>query len=422
MQTQGISMVTSDLKSQYSTKATKADKGLFDSMMSGKNYGAKNSIRDAMDAVRPVGVKGKPMGDKIRKSVDSDKKDHVKSGKKEASSSQIKRETRAEVVVTVVMVVFQTNFQMSAEDVEDLMNQAGIALEDFAQTIQDGLLNGEGMDMLQNLVMKFHGITDKATILTEDSLTDKIHSIADQISEMLSDSTQVPDAAEQMSEGEESVTNLNVIMEKQNESESGAGTEQGSEMGTDVLSRRERQDVRSGEPAINTQFVDQLSQAYGQGDAEEVSSARQTMTRIVEQVVSQVRIRVMSSTTSMELQLHPASLGRVNLQVATSAGVSTAILTVETQAAKEALESQLITLKQTFEEQGLKVNDVEVNVSEFGLGEHNREEEQQGQQGSGGRSRRFRFDSDETESISVEEQRETEAERRDVNSVVDYTA
>ena len=211
-------------------------------------------------------------------------------------------------------------------------------------------------------------------------------------------------------------------MEKQNESESGAGTEHGSEMGTDVLSRRERQDVRSGEPAINTQFVDQLSQAYGQGDAEEVSSAQQTMTRIVEQVVSQVRIRVMSSTTSMELQLHPASLGRVNLQVATSAGVSTAILTVETQAAKEALESQLITLKQTFEEQGLKVNDVEVNVSEFGLGEHNREEEQQGQQGSGGRSRRFRFDSDETESISVEEQRETETERRDVNSVVDYTA
>ena len=414
MQTQGISMVTSDLKSQYSTKAAKADKGLFDSMMSGKNYGAENSKRDIMDAVRPVGVKGKPMGDKIRKSIDS--------GKKEASSSQIKRETRVEVVVTVVMVVFQTNFQMSAEDVEDLMNQAGIALEDFAQTIQDGLLNGEGMDMLQNLVMKFHGITDKATILTEDSLTDKIHSIADQISEMLSDSTQVPDAAEQMSEGEESVTNLNVIMEKQNESESGAGTEHGSEMGTDVLSRRERQDVRSGEPAINTQFVDQLSQAYGQGDAEEVSSAQQTMTRIVEQVVSQVRIRVMSSTTSMELQLHPASLGRVNLQVATSAGVSTAILTVETQAAKEALESQLITLKQTFEEQGLKVNDVEVNVSEFGLGEHNREEEQQGQQGSGGRSRRFRFDSDETESISVEEQRETETERRDVNSVVDYTA
>ena len=414
MQTQGISMVTSDLKSQYSTKAAKADKGLFDSMMSGKNYGAENSKRDIMDAVRPVGVKGKPMGDKIRKSIDS--------GKKEASSSQIKRETRVEVVVTVVMVVFQTNFQMSAEDVEDLMNQAGIALEDFAQTIQDGLLNGEGMDMLQNLVMKFHGITDKATILTEDSLTDKIHSIADQISEMLSDSTQVPDAAEQMSEGEESVTNLNVIMEKQNESESGAGTEHGSEMGTDVLSRRERQDVRSGEPAINTQFVDQLSQAYGQGDAEEVSSAQQTMTRIVEQVVSQVRIRVMSSTTSMELQLHPASLGRVNLQVATSAGVSTAILTVETQAAKEALDSQLITLKQTFEEQGLKVNDVEVNVSEFGLGEHNREEEQQGQQGSGGRSRRFRFDSDETESISVEEQRETETERRDVNSVVDYTA
>ncbi len=154
---------------------------------------------------------------------------------------------------------------------------------------------------------------------------------------------------------------------------------------------------------------------------EDKPSAGQLMTRIVEQVVEQVKIRVMPETTSMELMLHPESLGRVNIQVSAAAGVAKATLIVENLMAKEALESQLMTLKETFAEQGLKVEAVEVTVSEFGLNQENHQAQQEQQNGA----KRRRFRSGDSMDDGVSEGTETDstaAERRDINSVVDYTA
>lgn len=89
---------------------------------------------------------------------------------------------------------------------------------------------------------------------------------------------------------------------------------------------------------------------------------------------------------------------------------------------KEALESQMISLKESFDEQGLKVEAVEVTVSEFSLKKENGQE--QGQPGKRSGGRRFRTDSElgtDTEDDSAETGM-TETARRDVNSVVDYTA
>lgn len=166
-------------------------------------------------------------------------------------------------------------------------------------------------------------------------------------------------------------------------------------------------------------FADRLSQALEKSSGMKGQSVTQTMNQIVEQVVRQVRIRVMPETTSMELRLNPASLGRVNITVAASAGIATATMVVENQMAKEALESQMIHLKEAFNEQGLKVDEVEVTVAEFGLKKDGEGQEQTGSKQSG--NRKFRPN----ESFSDEEKNEdltTASERRDVNSMVDYTA
>ena len=166
-------------------------------------------------------------------------------------------------------------------------------------------------------------------------------------------------------------------------------------------------------------FTDRLSQALEKSSGMKGQSVTQTMNQIVEQVVRQVRIRVMPETTSMELRLNPASLGRVNITVAASAGIATATMVVENQMAKEALESQMIHLKEAFNEQGLKVDEVEVTVAEFGLKKDGEGQEQTGSKQSG--NRKFRPN----ESFSDEEKNEdltTASERRGVNSMVDYTA
>ena len=82
----------------------------------------------------------------------------------------------------------------------------------------------------------------------------------------------------------------------------------------------------------------------------------------------------------------------------------------------------MITLKQSFDEQGLKVDAVEVTISDFGLHQENRDASQEQQNNSSGNRRRFREDAGEEGMDNGPGDKETEETRRDVNSVVDYTA
>ena len=88
---------------------------------------------------------------------------------------------------------------------------------------------------------------------------------------------------------------------------------------------------------------------------------------IVRQVTDFIRVNISPEETSMELQLHPASLGTIHMNIATQNGIVTAQLLVQSESVKEALESQLMQLQETFEEQGTKVEAVEVAVASYDL-------------------------------------------------------
>lgn len=173
-------------------------------------------------------------------------------------------------------------------------------------------------------------------------------------------------------------------------------------------------------------FVERLTESFETVRQDGALMSRQaTMDQIVEQVVNHVRIRVLPQTTSMELQLNPASLGRVNLNVTSQNGTATATLTVQNQVAKEALESQLTVLRENLESHGLKVDAVEVNVSEFGFKHPEDSNNNHFKQKKSLQNRRIRFGEEggvEDQDDSVETEITTSADRRDGNSVVDYTA
>lgn len=108
--------------------------------------------------------------------------------------------------------------------------------------------------------------------------------------------------------------------------------------------------------------------------AEAVENVEQTTTSygvrgqdIINQITEQIRVHVTEETTEMELQLHPASLGNVKVQIASTGGILTAVFTTENEAVKSALEAQLVQLKENFVQQGLKVESIEVNVSAQGF-------------------------------------------------------
>lgn len=469
MQTQGISLVTSKLSGQKVSKSTKANDATFDGFMANRaakvNQGVQKNADKAMDSfdrkANAVSLKkGSAAGAKNAGTQD---------GKMPQAARQMGQEEIAEVdptvVVSRVMVLLQEIFGMAAEDIQDILDQAGVTL--------DGMMGlsweeGAAKELLQGLVMDVHGITDKAAFLTNDTLVQELSTLDEQMTQILADTLGV--AADELPEvdpeilaslagrletvskamgagdgtpavTEEAARAADNAAQASDMAEGSLASEQGIPVivedmtgdsegeGQTAAFAGERLDNKASDvhntdhaTAANL-FAERLAEAFEASGSEETAPQGTSMTEIVDQIVNQVKIRVMPETTSMEIALHPEHLGRVNLQVSATGSAVTATLAVETEAARKAIESQLITLKETFEEQGLKVDAVEVTVSDFGL--HQEQRQAQQDQKNGARHRRFREDvqDDGEQDGSVETGTQTAPlARRDANSMVDYTA
>ncbi len=105
---------------------------------------------------------------------------------------------------------------------------------------------------------------------------------------------------------------------------------------------------------------------------------------LIEQIARQVRVTITSEVTSMEMQLNPENLGKIYLNVTEKEGAVRAQITAQNQVVKEALETQVAELRQTLNQQGIKVDAIEVTVAshefEQNLEENARQEEQMRQQ------------------------------------------
>lgn len=90
---------------------------------------------------------------------------------------------------------------------------------------------------------------------------------------------------------------------------------------------------------------------------------------IMNQITEYLKINLKGDVQELELQLHPASLGTVNVQIAAKDGMITAHFTAQNEAVKSAIEGQLVQLRTQFEEQGIKVDAVEVSVGDYRFGQ-----------------------------------------------------
>ena len=143
----------------------------------------------------------------------------------------------------------------------------------------------------------------------------------------------------------------------------------------------------AGAQSFQQNFVEQLAEAVENASSETTSYGVRGQD-IINQITEQIRVHVKQDTTEMELQLHPASLGSVKVQLTSAGGVLTAVFTTENETVKAALESQLIQLKENFAQQGLKVESVEVNVSAQGFERSLDEQEQEQRRFEENRSRK----------------------------------
>ena len=145
---------------------------------------------------------------------------------------------------------------------------------------------------------------------------------------------------------------------------------------------------------------------------------------IMRQVTDFVKVNISGDVTEMEMQLHPASLGTVNMQINAQNGQITAHLTVQNELVKSILETQMIELQKTFDEQGTKVNAIEITVANYNLDSKNDNSFSQSENGSRKGNSRRNLNLNEIGSIEeLTEDEQLEAKVMEMNgSSVNYTA
>jgi len=92
------------------------------------------------------------------------------------------------------------------------------------------------------------------------------------------------------------------------------------------------------------------------------SNRSENTQNIMRQILDYMKVQVKPDMSNIEMQLHPESLGTLHVQVASKGGVLTANFVTQDETVKAVIETQLIQLKESFLQQGLKVDAIEVTV------------------------------------------------------------
>lgn len=180
---------------------------------------------------------------------------------------------------------------------------------------------------------------------------------------------------------------------------------------------------------VRNDFIQNLNQAVNDTVqvAKPESVRMQQMVNIVNQVVEKIKVSIGTESTSMEMQLNPEHLGKLLLNVSSKNGVMTAVFSVQSEEAKAALESQMYTLRENLELRELKVDAVEVNVSDFDFSHSDQTMSGDQSKADNGNGKQMKFDfDDEASSEEMISNEEKEAVRkqvmRDNGSQIDFTA
>lgn len=107
-------------------------------------------------------------------------------------------------------------------------------------------------------------------------------------------------------------------------------------------------------------MISNITDTFADIITEDISTVKEA--DIVNQVLDSVKLMASRELTSMEVMLNPEHLGSVHITVTARNGIVSAQIAAQNEQVKTALENQMVTLREQFESQGLKVDAVEITV------------------------------------------------------------
>ncbi len=342
--------------------------------------GADNSdaVKQAPKSTRPVQRTDSPDAERIQR------EDPGKGSNAKAAETVDRNDlnTKVSEKLNKIKDAIKDELDVTDEDIEDAMAVLGLMPAD--------LLNA---DDLKGLMLELSGETDALALITNEELLGSIMDVAELASQMAGELEEefgisIEDITELFTAAEEEIPVEIVDVDEDEQEEDGVVVEITRNTETDdtvitngttaesasldrkaaqVLNNRKQEDDMQNAMAgqnfsTETPVADNVTQAQPQFTTTYVDPED-----ILSQVTDRIKLDIGEDQTSMELQLHPASLGTVNLQINSNGGVVSAHILVQNEAVRSALEGQLVQLLQTFEEQGQRVEAIEVSVAGYDL-------------------------------------------------------
>ncbi len=304
----------------------------------------------------------------------SEEKPEMKKTEGKDEASDVEAAEKAAGVLNEVTEKVKEVLDLTDEQLAMLMEQMGITQMD--------LLNPE---TLQNLVLMANNGQDAVMLLTDANLLATVQELTEQVQMVVQESGMTPEELTAAMENPEFEAVVSEAMEQLGEEEvqtetsadtaDTAAVEEKSatiEFKTENNKGEERSQSDSNRDFASeqNQFANQLVQNL-QTAAEQITEVSgqkdmvQMIREIADQILEKVKVTVTPETTSLEIVLTPEELGRVNLRVTEQDGMMKAVFTAENELAKEAIESNLVQFKEMLNEQGLKVESIEVMVGGF---------------------------------------------------------
>lgn len=322
---------------------------------------------------------------------------------------------RAAQLITGIVETVKEVLSLTDEQLKNAMNILGVTETD--------LLN---VDVLKQIVLTLNGKQDMAAFLTDGGLLSQMQELTDAVEQLIAQSglelselnVQFRDA-EFIKLFEDAVNDMMQeqpeadIPEDVSEQTETVGTKEAEISFKTEVSQTEHTaseehtggdaELQQQDGQVAEQFIQNLQKAVTEGVKETSlpSDLAAQIREIANQILEKVKMTVTPEMTSLEIQLTPEHLGKVSVTVSEQDGMMKASFVTENELAKEAIESNLIQFKQMMNEQGLKVDSIEVTVSDFTF-DKNGQAEQSGQENK--QNNRSRFVTDEEAEASGQDE------------------
>lgn len=376
---------------------TSADTDFEQVMQTTKDAPVEEKV-EAKDTQTPVKATEKDTVKEKLSNMSTKAQEKLASTETEADTEEA-MEVLGTLVVDIRELLMQT-FQVSEEELANVMTDLQITDMD--------LLNP---DVINQLAAKLTGAEDMMELLFNPEFADVLKELNQEIAGMKQealDTLGIPEKdvqklleqivqAEPGMAGEAENRDNRVVHEREfmtNQPTQETQTQQvtvehvsaqGSDMKDSESGREFSQNLGHNQMAVN-QIMTNVEQAI------EAVMPEVDAENVIRQIVERAHVAVREDVSSFEMQLNPEHLGRINLSVIAKDGMVTAQIAAENAAVKEVLESQIVTLKESLNNQGIQVEAVEVTIASHEFERNLDEQQNQNQEGQNNQKKRFRFD------------------------------